>query len=200
MAQGRNFKCGGDAKTKTESDVNTKLEKEISVQDLGQHTPKGKSAMGGKKGGKRRLRFSKRGGAGKKGSIEPVKDFSGLIFMCNTATKKDCFKHHVFGPLEAKKVIEEKAKKGMKLFLFDIDQKVLYGVYMASSHGEMNLVSEDFQDLERKFSAQFNRSGSLVSGYWLADLYSGFDYRLLVSFLVLVSGSELATGLVQQFS
>ncbi|MCO5604052.1 hypothetical protein L7F22_058209 [Adiantum nelumboides] len=154
MARGRNFKRGGGAKPKPESDVNAKPEKEISVKGLVQQTPEGKSAMGGKKGGKRRIPFSKKGGAGKKGSIEPVKDFSGLIFMCNTETKKDCFKHHVFGLPEAKKDIVEKAKKGMKLFLFDIDQKVLYGVYKASSLGGMNLVSEAFQDSERKFPAQ----------------------------------------------
>ncbi|KAH7423321.1 hypothetical protein KP509_12G049100 [Ceratopteris richardii] len=50
--------------------------------------------------------------------------------MCNAETKKDCFKYHVFGFPEAKMDVVQKAKKGMKLFLFDIDQKVLHGIFI----------------------------------------------------------------------
>ncbi|MCO5605198.1 hypothetical protein L7F22_059378 [Adiantum nelumboides] len=63
---------------------------------------------------------------------------------------------------------------------------------------------------EQQLFQHFSRSGSLVRDssvsvycYWLADLYSSYDYRLLVNFIVdycTGSGSELATGLVQQFS
>ena len=81
-------------------------------------------------------------------------DIAGLIFMCNGETKKDCFKYRVFGLPEAKKDIVEQVKKGTKLFLFDIDKRVLYGVYNASSEGGMNLVQEAFKDSDRKFPAQ----------------------------------------------
>ena len=81
-------------------------------------------------------------------------DIAGLIFMCNGETKKDCFKYRVFGLPEAKKDIVEQVKKGTKLFLFDIDKRVLYGVYNASSEGGMNLVQEAFKDADRKFPAQ----------------------------------------------
>ena len=81
-------------------------------------------------------------------------NIAGLIFMCNGETKKDCFKYRVFGLPEAKKDIVEQVKKGTKLFLFDIDKRVLYGVYNASSEGGMNLVQEAFKDADRKFPAQ----------------------------------------------
>ncbi|MCO5591430.1 hypothetical protein L7F22_045413 [Adiantum nelumboides] len=83
-----------------------------------------------------------------------IVDFAGLIFMCNTETKKDCFKYRVFGLPETKKNIVEQVKKGTKLFLFDIDKKVLHGVYKASSEGGMNLIEEAFKDSSRKFPAQ----------------------------------------------
>ncbi|KAH7404756.1 hypothetical protein KP509_15G041200 [Ceratopteris richardii] len=84
---------------------------------------------------------------------KPV-EFSGLIFMCNSETKKDCFKYRVFGLPEAKKNIVEQVKKGTRLFLFDIDKRILHGVYKASSEGGMNLVEEAFKTSERKFPAQ----------------------------------------------
>eukprot|EP00250_Pteridium_aquilinum_P010872 c19687_g1_i1 orf=665-1939(+) len=182
MARGRKFKRGG-AKAKPEVQAaNTKPEQEVAdtpigpsgeledqqsrgASDVPEKEAKGKSAKENRKRsnrGKKPVHDDRKGGVrrnvsgsvSRKRADEQVVDFSGLIFMCNTATKKDCFKHHVFGFPEAKKDIVARAKKGMKLFLFDIDQRVLYGVYKASSLGGMNLVSEAFQDSERKFPAQ----------------------------------------------
>ncbi|KAI5063173.1 hypothetical protein GOP47_0021720 [Adiantum capillus-veneris] len=85
---------------------------------------------------------------------EKITDLAGLIFMCNSETKKDCFKYRVFGLPEAKRNLVEQVKKGTKLFLFDIDKKVLHGVYKASSEGGMNLIEEAFKDSSRKFPAQ----------------------------------------------
>ncbi|KAH7352407.1 hypothetical protein KP509_19G043400 [Ceratopteris richardii] len=127
----------------------------------GKGTPKkGKVQVGSKPGKGFKKPFGKGGKVfrtPKKGfAAKPVtvSDFSGLIFMCNAETKKDCFKYHVFGFPEAKMDVVQKAKKGMKLFLFDIDQKVLHGIYKASSNGGANLVPEAFQGSEREFPAQ----------------------------------------------
>lgn len=124
------------------------------TSDVPDSGAKSKAAKEKGKRGKKPLRNRRKGDVSKKGGGKEVAEFAGLIFMCNSATKKDCFKHHVFGFPEARKDIIERAKKGIKLFLFDIDKRVLYGVYKASSLGGMNLVSEAFQDSERKFPAQ----------------------------------------------
>lgn len=79
---------------------------------------------------------------------------AGMIFMCSTATKKDCFKYGVFGFPDQKKDTVAQVKKGMKLFLYDVDKKHLHGIYEASSRGGMNLVPEAFQGTDRKFPAQ----------------------------------------------
>lgn len=171
MARGRKLKRGG-AKAKPEAQAaDAKVEQEgadtpkTAVKELGERQTRGtsdvqgsgaKSKVAKEKGrrGKKPLRNRRKGDLSKKGGDKEVVDFAGLIFMCNSVTKKDCFKYHVFGFPEARKDVIERAKKGIKLFLFDIDQKVLYGVYKASSLGGMNLVSEAFQDSERKFPAQ----------------------------------------------
>eukprot|EP00250_Pteridium_aquilinum_P013707 c21520_g1_i1 orf=569-1867(-) len=113
-----------------------------------------------KKGNRKRLR-GKKGKKPDNADATPGKkpekkiiDFAGLIFMCNSDTKKDCFKYRVFGLPEGKKNIVEQVKKGTKLFLFDIDKRVLHGVYKASSEGGINLIDEAFKDSKRKFPAQ----------------------------------------------
>lgn len=109
------------------------------------------------KGGNGKKNGQQKAGKGRKekdtGKGQDV-EIAGLIFMCNTSTKKDCFKYRVFGLPEAKKHIVERVKKGIKLFLFDFDQRVLYGIYKAMSAGGMNLEAEAFKDSERKFPAQ----------------------------------------------
>ena len=81
-------------------------------------------------------------------------DLAGLIFMCSNETKRDCFKYRVFGLPEAKKNMVEQVKKGTKLFLFDVDKRILYGVYKATSEGGINLVEQAFKNSSRKFPAQ----------------------------------------------
>lgn len=69
----------------------------------------------------------------------------GMIFMCNSETRKDCFRYKVFGLPTRKKESVLKVSSGMKLFLFDYESKLMYGIYKAAGSGDFNIEPRAFK-------------------------------------------------------
>ncbi|KAL8089693.1 hypothetical protein AgCh_039249 [Apium graveolens] len=69
----------------------------------------------------------------------------GMIFMCTSQTKKDCYRYKLLGLPAAKKELVDKIYKGMRLFLFDLDLRLLYGIYKAAAPGGTNIEPKAFK-------------------------------------------------------
>ncbi|MED6125536.1 hypothetical protein PIB30_069392 [Stylosanthes scabra] len=78
----------------------------------------------------------------------------GAIFMSNRSTLQECFERRLFGLPQSYSDFVRNVKKGMTLFLFESEERKLYGIFEAISDGGMNIVPEAYVSLGRSFPAQ----------------------------------------------
>ncbi|KAK9062310.1 hypothetical protein SSX86_019496 [Deinandra increscens subsp. villosa] len=79
---------------------------------------------------------------------------SGAIFMSNTKTRKECLDRELFGLPSAMSNFVSHVKKGMTLFLFEFERRLLYGVFRATCDGEINIEPKAFRSSRKHFPAQ----------------------------------------------
>ncbi|KAF2311841.1 hypothetical protein GH714_026981 [Hevea brasiliensis] len=65
--------------------------------------------------------------------------------MCSSQSKKDCYRYMVLGLPANKRDVVLQICEGMKLFLFDFDLKLLYGIYRATGPGGYNIEPKAFK-------------------------------------------------------
>ena len=75
--------------------------------------------------------------------------------MANNSTREECFKREIFGfPYDHADFVMG-VKTGMLLFLYDFEDKKLYGVFEADSDGAMNIIPNAYSSIShQKFPAQ----------------------------------------------
>ncbi|KAL8213859.1 hypothetical protein R6Q57_003308 [Mikania cordata] len=69
----------------------------------------------------------------------------GMVFMCSSKTKTDCFRYKILGLPESKKDQVLKIYRGMRLFLFDVDLRLMYGIFKAAGPGGYNIEPKAFK-------------------------------------------------------
>lgn len=79
---------------------------------------------------------------------------SGAIFMCNKRTKEECLKGKLFGLPSSMTDLVLNVRKGMTLFLFEYESRLLHGVFRATSDGGINIDREAFRSSGKYFPAQ----------------------------------------------
>lgn len=108
----------------------------------------------------------------------------GMVFMCTSKTKTDCFRYKVLGLPGNKKDQVAKIYKGMRLFLFDVDLRLMYGIFKAAGPGGYNLEPKAFKSdfpSQVRFTvlddclplAEENFKGVLKENYYSRNKFEG---------------------------
>jgi hypothetical protein len=79
-----------------------------------------------------------------KAQSKNIPAFDGAIFLCNYRTRKECFDRKIFGLSSKCTEFIQKVKSGATLFLYDVDQRKLHGVFEATSDGAMNIIPDAY--------------------------------------------------------
>ncbi|ONK74844.1 uncharacterized protein A4U43_C03F10710 [Asparagus officinalis] len=80
--------------------------------------------------------------------------FAGAILMSNRETKLECLQRKLFGLPSSKSKFIKQIKTGMLLFLFEHEERKLYGVFEATSDGALNIEPNAFLSSGKFFPAQ----------------------------------------------
>lgn len=80
----------------------------------------------------------------KKKGLKKVKSM-GMVFMYSSKTKADCFQYKILGLPAGKKDEVAKICKGMRLFLFDVDLRLMYGIFKVVGNGGYNIEPTAFK-------------------------------------------------------
>ena len=94
----------------------------------------------------------------------------GAIFMLNRKTKEECFRQNLFAIPSAHASLMKTIRVGMFLFLFDYEERNLYGVFEVASDSSINIVPSGFSPSVKAFSAQVRKPdefGLLYSYPWI---------------------------------
>ncbi|XP_066341561.1 uncharacterized protein [Miscanthus floridulus] len=83
---------------------------------------------------------------------------AGFIFMCNGATKPECYRHRVLGLPHGRLDAVSRIRRGAAVFLYCFDARYLYGPYQADSDGGLHLVPAAFHG---RFTAQVEKLRAL---------------------------------------
>lgn len=74
--------------------------------------------------------------------------------LCNRVTKRESFQHKLFGLPGYAATFIKKIRAGMLLFVFEREERKLYGVFEATSDGALNILPNAFPSLLKLRPAQ----------------------------------------------
>uniref|UniRef100_A0A0D9WMG1 DCD domain-containing protein n=1 Tax=Leersia perrieri TaxID=77586 RepID=A0A0D9WMG1_9ORYZ len=82
--------------------------------------------------------------------------YDGAIFLCNRQTRRECFEKKLFGLSAHCASFIHRVKVGATLFLYDVDQHKLHGVFEATSDGSMNIIPDAYVSSGKPYPCQIS--------------------------------------------